>query len=96
MRFHSAKCVICGDYRFEVQDVVAYRLHSVLKTSTDRSTKLVPEQVDLDGDDPWLGVRCLCLSCVRFVASLMPSDCLSDALPPPATVDWPAGRPERS
>lgn len=59
MKFHSARCEVCREYFFHPTDVAAYRLAS-----------RIPQQVDLGGEGPWSGVRCICGPCIAFVSGL--------------------------
>lgn len=53
MTFKSAKCEVCSQYRFDPGEVVAYRVRAGAITF-----------IDLGGQEPWSGVRCICKACI--------------------------------
>jgi hypothetical protein len=57
MIFKMARCETCLQYVDDIRQLVAYRLKYT-----------GPEPVDLKGQEPWSGVRVVCLPCVRFLA----------------------------
>ena len=61
MDFKFAKCEACNTYIFNELDIIAYRLTS---ENPGRDKQIVK----LEGREPWSGIRCICLDCVRFFA----------------------------
>jgi hypothetical protein len=59
MTFTWARCETCLHYIADINQLVSYRL------GTGRR-----EPVDLHGEQPWSGVRVVCLPCVRFLNDL--------------------------
>jgi len=59
MKFKSARCEICGDYRFSANEVLAYRVR-------DRK----PTIIDLKGEEPWSGIRVICISCLAWLQNI--------------------------
>jgi hypothetical protein len=63
MDFYSVRCELCKQDKFKEFDVYAFQVRFL-----NASVKL--EQVDLNGRQPWSGVRCICNDCVLFVDRL--------------------------
>jgi hypothetical protein len=63
MPFKTARCSLCDFWIFKVEDVVAFEMR--LKGLGSRKA-LAP--VDLDGREPWSGVRCVCVACASTIA----------------------------
>jgi len=59
MRFNHTRCRLCGAYIFEINDLIAY--------STGNSGLY---QVDLEGQQPWSGVHCVCKTCVTVLKAM--------------------------
>jgi hypothetical protein len=59
MKFGHARCEVCNGYLFREADLIAYR----------RRGGGVIEPIDLKGEQPWSGIGCVCLTCVRTLAS---------------------------
>jgi hypothetical protein len=57
MTFHHAKCESCGDLLFDPDKLIAFTVRG-----WDRGRKV--EVVQLDGDQPWAGIRVICLACI--------------------------------
>jgi hypothetical protein len=67
MLFHSAKCELCQRYVFKAGDVLAFRLDPTAPVRATDQRALV--SVDLKGEQPWAGVRCVCAHCVKWLAA---------------------------
>jgi len=60
MRFNYALCEVCGACIFEIDDLVAYR----------RGNAGV-FHVELEGEQPWSGVRCVCKTCIHRLGEMV-------------------------
>jgi hypothetical protein len=56
MKFINASCVVCGQSIFKNEKILAY----VRRNGEIRA-------VDLEGEQPWSGVRCICPDCVKYI-----------------------------
>ena len=56
MKFQCTRCELCGRHEFSIENIVAYRV---------RPDGL--EIVELHGEQPWVGIRCLCKSCFQWI-----------------------------
>lgn len=66
MEFKFTTCHICCRHLSRLDEIaLSYRL------SLDSLGRLVPDSVSLDGRQPWSGVRCICINCIRFLVSTM-------------------------
>lgn len=64
MTYFMARCELCTDY-IKLPDVaLAFRLTTSPKLA---GPKTLPEVVELDGKQPWSGIRIICKNCVEFV-----------------------------
>lgn len=61
MRFDVAYCEGCGKAIFEEAGMVPFR----------RSNNHAMKIVALGGENPWVGVRAMCLGCCRFFADAL-------------------------
>jgi hypothetical protein len=57
MIFHHAECESCGDLLFDPDKLIAFTVRG-----RDRGRKV--EVVQLDGEQPWSGIRVICLACI--------------------------------
>jgi hypothetical protein len=62
MTFKCAQCSLCTNFQFDITRVIAFGW-SPFEPAKPRH--LVP--VDLDGREPWCGVRCVCVDCARTI-----------------------------
>lgn len=60
MRFNHALCEVCGAYIFEIDDLVAYQCDNA-----------VLFRIDLEGEQPWSGVHCVCKICISRLAEMV-------------------------
>ena len=59
MKFIFTQCRVCGVDFFQSDEVVAfYRTPAELR------------RFDLDGQQPWTGMFCICHKCIRAIAEL--------------------------
>lgn len=65
MTFKFAKCETCNTYIFDESRIISYRL-----CSRDKDGNRQKEIVQLEGREPWAGIRCICLDCVDFFTEL--------------------------
>ena len=59
MKFILAQCRVCGVDFFQPDEVVAF-----CRTPTEL------RRIDLDGQQPWCGMFCICRKCIRAIAEL--------------------------
>lgn len=62
MKFGHAQCVICMESIFKAEDATAF----ILRVAPERQL----ESVQLDGRQPWSGVRVICPKCLGFFKRL--------------------------
>ncbi len=60
MRFSHAPCKVCGSYIFESDDLVAYQCGNAGVV-----------QIELNGEQPWSGVHCVCKTCIPRLAEMV-------------------------
>ena len=60
MRFSHTQCKVCGAYIFELDDLIAYQCGNAGLIA-----------VDLDGEQPWSGVNCVCKTCVTKLTGMV-------------------------
>jgi len=56
MKFGHASCTICNQSIFLEEELVAYQIRSGMIVS-----------VQLNGQQPWAGVRCACRRCIKAI-----------------------------
>ena len=64
MKFFHIYCALCPECIIDPDGLIAYQVRRL--SEGDGWTRII---VDLDGRQPWSGVRCVCLSCVKFLTS---------------------------
>lgn len=69
----STRCVTCGNYLFAPGVVgVAFRLISAAPMPIPSTCLHRLEEVDLEGREPWVGIRVVCKQCVEFFKTVTP------------------------
>lgn len=59
MKFFHTVCRMCGEYLFNLNEVAAFRHSSAGLRS-----------IDLDGQQPWCGVFCVCHGCIEAISKV--------------------------
>jgi hypothetical protein len=65
MMFRNATCETCRVLVSDIDRLVAYRLRC-----PQDSNGCILERVDLAGNQPWAGIRVICLECIGFFGSI--------------------------
>lgn len=60
MRFFHTQCKMCGAYIFDPDNLIAYQCGNAGLF-----------QVDLQGEQPWTGIHCVCKTCVTRLAEMV-------------------------
>jgi hypothetical protein len=59
MKFMNARCTVCGSDIFREDQLLAFNSGRPL------------ERVDLEGQQPWCGVTCICLYCATMMSAFL-------------------------
>ncbi len=64
MKFQHGHCQICGIDYFKTEEIIAYQSKF---GGSYRHRDL--EVIELNDQEPWSGVRCVCMKCAEFFAN---------------------------